>query len=50
MKKTFFRLLAQLNKWILPSLTKRQLDPSKAKKWQLALLGWRYYVTSRAID
>ncbi|MFM1879082.1 MAG: hypothetical protein RLZZ241_1948, partial [Bacteroidota bacterium] len=27
MKKTFFRLLAQLNKWILPSLTKRQLDP-----------------------
>lgn len=50
MKKTLFRILARLNKMLLPSMTKRQLDPSKAKKWQLALLAWRYYVTSRAID
>lgn len=45
-----FQFLAQLNKLILPSFTKQKLDPAKAKKWQLALLGWRYYVTCRALD
>ena len=50
MKKTFFRLLARLNKWLLPSYSKRQLDLSKASKWQMALIGWRYYVTTRALD
>ncbi|CAM3438147.1 SsrA-binding protein [Flavobacterium longum] len=45
-----FKLLARLNKLILPSLTKRGLDVSKAKKWQLALIAWRYYVTARALD
>jgi hypothetical protein len=45
-----FKLLAKLNKLILPSFTKQKLDVSKAKKWQLALIGWRYYVTSRALD
>ena len=50
MEKTFFRMLARLNKWLLPSFTKRRLDLSKASKWQLALIGWRYYVTSRALD
>ncbi len=50
MEKTFFRTLARLNKWLLPSFTKRRLDLSKASKWQLALIGWRYYVTTRALD
>jgi hypothetical protein len=50
MEKSFFKLLARLNKWLLPSFTKRRLDISKARKWQLALIGWRYYVTSRALD
>lgn len=45
-----FKLLARINKVILPSFTKRGLDVSKAKKWQLALLAWRYFVTSRALD
>jgi len=45
-----FRLLAQLNKLILPSFTKQQLDLAKAKKWQMAIIGWRYYVTYRALD
>jgi len=48
--KTMFRLLAQLNKLILPSFTKQQLDLAKAKKWQMAIIGWRYYVTCRALD
>ncbi len=45
-----FKLLAKLNKLILPSFTKQQLDVAKAKKWQMAIIGWRYYVTCRAID
>ena len=45
-----YKLLAKLNKLLLPSFTNRQLDVSKAKKWQLAIIAWRYYVTSRAID
>lgn len=45
-----FQLLAQLNKLLLPSFTKQGLDVSKAKKWQMALIGWRYYVTTRALD
>ncbi|MBS7786668.1 SsrA-binding protein [Flavobacterium sp. CYK-55] len=45
-----YKLLARLNKLLLPSFTKKQLDMSKAKKWQLAIIAWRYYVTSRALD
>ena len=42
-------LLAKLNKLLLPSFSKKQLDLSKAKKWQMAIIGWRYYVTTRAL-
>lgn len=45
-----FKTLARLNKIILPSFTKQQLDLSKAKKWQMIIIGWRYYVTLRALD
>jgi hypothetical protein len=45
-----YLILAKLNKALLPSLTKKKLDLAKAKKWQLALIGWRYYVTIRALD
>lgn len=45
-----YKLLAKLNKLLLPSFTKQGLDVSKAKKWQLAVIAWRYYVTSRALD
>jgi hypothetical protein len=50
MKKTFFRGLAALNKWIFPSFSKKQLDLSKASKVQMAIIGWRFYVTTRALD
>jgi len=50
MKKRFFKILAKLNKLILPSLSKRGVDLAKAKKWQLALTGWRYYVTTNSLD
>lgn len=44
-----FKLLAKINKRFLPSFTKRGLDLSKAKKWQMALIAWRYYVTTKAL-
>ncbi len=50
MKKTVFKILAKINKAILPSYTKRNLDLSKASKIQLAIIGWRVYVTKRALD
>lgn len=50
MKKAFFKTLAKLNKLVLPSYTKRQLDLSKASKLQLAIIGWRWYVTKRSLD
>ncbi|PZO27720.1 SsrA-binding protein [Flavobacterium macrobrachii] len=45
-----YKLLAKLNKLLLPSFTKQGLDVSKAKKWQLTVIAWRYYITSRALD
>jgi hypothetical protein len=45
-----FKILARINKLILPSFTKQRLDLSKAKKWQMAIIGYRYYVTKRALD
>ena len=46
----FFRILAKVNKFLLPSYTKKGLDLAKASKLQLAIIGWRYYVTTRALD
>ncbi|MCF8273247.1 MAG: SsrA-binding protein [Flavobacteriaceae bacterium] len=50
MQKQVFKILAKVNKIILPSYSKKQLDLSKATKLQLAIIGWRYYVTSRVLD
>jgi hypothetical protein len=49
MKQPVFKVLAKVNKAILPSYTKKRLDLSTASKIQLAIIGWRYYVTTRAI-
>ncbi|MCD2260394.1 SsrA-binding protein [Psychroserpens luteolus] len=49
MKQNFFKGLAKLNKLLLPSYSKQQLDLSKATKLQLAIIGWRVYVTKRAL-
>ncbi|MCH7784273.1 MAG: SsrA-binding protein [Bacteroidetes bacterium] len=50
MKKTLFKSLAKINRLILPSLTKRGVDLAKAKKWQMALFGYRLWVTKNALD
>ncbi|WKD86060.1 hypothetical protein KCTC32516_01412 [Polaribacter huanghezhanensis] len=50
MKKHFFKIVANVNKVVLPSFTKKQLDISKASKIQLAIIGWRAYVTMKSLD
>jgi hypothetical protein len=44
-----YKVLAKINKLLLPSFTKQRLDVTKAKKWQKALIGYRYFVTTRAL-
>lgn len=50
MKQAFFKVLAKLNKGLFPSYSKRQLDLSKATKLQLAIIGWRVFVTKNALN
>lgn len=50
MKQALFKFLARLNKLLLPSYSKRKLDLSTASRLQLAIIGWRYYVTMRALE
>ena len=50
MKKQLFKILAKVNKAILPSYTKQRLDLSKANKLQMAIFGWKLFVTKNALD
>ena len=50
MKIVFFKILAKINKVFLPSYSKKRLDLSKASKIQMAIIGWRYWVTTNAIS
>ena len=45
-----YKLLSKINKLLLPSFTKNQLDLAKASKFQKAILAWKYFVTTRALD
>ncbi len=45
-----FKLLAKINKWLLPNYTKNQLDLAKATKLQKAIIAWKYYITIHALD
>ncbi len=49
MKKQVFKTLAKINKLILPSFTKKGLDISKASKLQLAIIGWRAFITKNSL-
>lgn len=50
MKKQFFKALAKINKAVLPSFTKKKLDLAKASKFQLAIFGYKLWVTKNALD
>jgi|TARA_B100000941_G_scaffold177734_1_gene127310 hypothetical protein len=48
-QKKFFQIIAKLNKLLLPSLTKKNINLSKANKLQLAIIAWRAFITKRAV-
>ncbi|HRG38742.1 MAG TPA: hypothetical protein PK289_09435 [Bacteroidia bacterium] len=48
MKKLFFRILAKFNKLFLPKYYKRNLN--KLKKWEMAIVGYKYWVTCNSPD
>ncbi len=50
MKKQLFKILAKINRVILPSYTKKGLDLAKASKIQLAIIGWKAFVTKNVLD
>ncbi|WKZ65432.1 MAG: hypothetical protein QY325_11745 [Flavobacteriales bacterium] len=47
MKKTVFRLLARLNKLLLPKLWDKNL--MRLTRTQKLIVAWRYYVTRNAL-
>jgi hypothetical protein len=50
MKKGIFKTLSKLNQKVLPSYSKRRLDLQKASKLQMAIIGWKLWVTKKALD
>jgi|TARA_B100000989_G_scaffold210422_1_gene159619 hypothetical protein len=49
MQKKFFQIIAKLNKLLLPSLSRKNINLSKANKLQLAIIAWRAFITKRAV-
>lgn len=47
MRKSLFRLLARLNKALLPKLWNRDL--ARLTPLQKTIVGWRYYVTRNSL-
>ena len=47
MERAFFRLLARLNRLLLPKLWDKDL--TRLTKLQKALVAWRYFVTRKAL-
>lgn len=50
MKKKIFKALAKFNKQVLPSYSKKGLELQKASKLQMAIIGWKLWVTKNALD
>ena len=50
MKKRLFKILAKLNKLLLPSLSIRGVNVYKLNKIQKLLLGYRCWVTKNSLD
>jgi len=45
-----YKILAKINKLILPSYSKQELDLATASKFQLAIIAWRSFVTKKVIN
>ena len=50
MKKNIFKFLAKINKKVLPSFTKKEMDLAKASKFQMAIFAYKLWVTKNALD
>ncbi|MDC3260177.1 SsrA-binding protein [bacterium] len=50
MEQRLYKILAILNKILLPSFTKQRRDLAKVSKFQLAIFGWRLFVTKKSLD
>lgn len=48
MKKSLFKLLAKINKALMPSFAKKDL--TKLSKLEKAMVAYRYWVTTNALD
>ncbi|MBX2895363.1 MAG: hypothetical protein KF763_07965 [Cyclobacteriaceae bacterium] len=48
MKKTVFKILANLNKVLLPRISKRDLN--RLSKFEKAVVAYRYWVTINSLD
>jgi hypothetical protein len=48
MKKSLFKLLAIINKTLMPSFGKKDL--TKLSKLEKAMVAYRYWVTTNALD
>ena len=46
-RKLFFKILAKVNKLIMPSLYKK--DIGKLKSYEKVILGYRYWVTKNSL-
>lgn len=46
--KTLYKFINKINKLILPKYSKK--DPSKLKKYQQAILAYRYFILIRSLD
>lgn len=48
MKKSIFKIVAGINKWVLPRYSKRDLG--KLSKLDQALIAFRYWVTKNSLE
>ncbi len=48
MKKMFFKMLAKINRAIVPRMSKHDL--TRLTKFQKAIVAYRYWVTLNALD
>ena len=48
MKKATFKILARINKFLLPRYSKR--DINRLSKFDKALVAYRYWVTTNVLD
>ncbi|MBN8651130.1 MAG: hypothetical protein J0L67_06875 [Cytophagales bacterium] len=48
MKKSIFKILASVNKVVLPRISKRDLD--RLTKFEKVVVAYRYWVTTNSLD